>query len=153
VILRGAGTTRRWWLAIAIIAALSVFVALVAGSSLRPQFAAAALPEPAAWIHATHDAPAHAGQRQHAAAAYSHSQPEHGFVTGPLPTNNKTFLSMWMPRAVPTNWSAASHHSDWLALPASFAASACPLGGAAEAASAATPVNRDTSTLLCIVRC
>lgn len=149
---RGAGMARRWRLAIAMIAALSAFVALVAGSSLRPQFAAAALPEPAAWTHATHDAPAHAGQRQHSAAAYSHGHQVHGFVTRSLPTNNKTFLSMWMPRAVPTNWTAVSPHSDWWALPASFA-SACPLGGTAEAASAATRANGDTSTLLCIVRC
>lgn len=144
---------RRWRLAIAIVAALSASVALVAGSSLRPQFAAAALPEPVAWTHATHDAPVHAGQGQHTGAVNSHSQLVHDFVTGALPTNNKTFLSMWMPRAVPTNWTAVSPHSDLWALPASFAASPYPRGGTARPAAAATPVNRDTSTLLCVVRC
>ncbi|MGD1283867.1 hypothetical protein ACKUUI_25395, partial [Mycobacterium seoulense] len=84
--------------------------------------------------------------------ARSHSQPGHRLGTGVAPTNNKTFLSMWMPRAVPTSWTALSPHSDWLALPASFAAPASA-PGAAGAASAATPANRDTPTLLCILRC
>ncbi|MCA2317164.1 hypothetical protein JF775_22985, partial [Mycobacterium sp. WUMAC-025] len=47
MLFRGGGETRRWQLATAIVAALGVFVALIAGSSLRPQFAAATLPEPA----------------------------------------------------------------------------------------------------------
>ncbi|BBY03936.1 hypothetical protein MSEO_44350 [Mycobacterium seoulense] len=145
--------TPRWRSAIAIIAALSVFVALVAGSSLRPRLAASTLPEPAAWTHVTHHLPAHVGQRPDIAAARSHSQPGHRLGTGVAPTKNKTFLSMWMPRAVPTNWTALSPHSDWLALPASFAAPASAPGAAAGAASAATPANRDTPTLLCILRC
>src|SRR5580693_1284708 len=49
---RSAGTARRRQLTTAIVAALSLFVALIAGSSLRPQFAAAALTEPAGWASA-----------------------------------------------------------------------------------------------------
>ncbi|ETA93386.1 hypothetical protein O979_24275, partial [Mycobacterium avium subsp. paratuberculosis 10-4404] len=49
MILRGGDETRRWRPAIAVAAALGVFIALVAGSALRPACAAAALPEPPAW--------------------------------------------------------------------------------------------------------
>lgn len=149
VTMLGAGMSRRWRLAIAVLAALSVFVALVAGSSLRPKFSAAALPEPAAWAHVTHDARAHLGQRQYIAVGRSHGEPERGLVSGAVPMHSKTFLSMWMPRAMPTNWVAVSPYSDWSALPASFDAP----GGVAGLTAAIAPVSRDTATLLCIVRC
>lgn len=142
---------RRWRLAIAIVASLSAFVALVAGSSLRPQFSAADLPEPAGWNHVIHYARAHPGQRENAAVGQSHSEPEHGLATGAAPAKSKTFLSMWMPRAVPTKWTTVSPHWDRLALPASFVAPGP--GGATPAHFPAGPVNRDTSTLLCIIRC
>lgn len=145
----GAELSRRWRLAIAVLVALSVFVALVAGSSLRPQFSAPAPPEPAAWAHVTHNARAHLGQRQYMDVGQSHDQPERGLVSGAVPTNNKTFLSMWMPRAMPTNWAAVSPHADWSALPASFIAP----GGATGLAFAHTPVSRDTPALLCVIRC
>jgi len=144
----GAGMSRRWRLAIAVLAALSVFVALVAGSSLRPQFSATNLPEPAAWAHVTHDARGHLGQRQNIAVGQSHGGPERGLVSGAVPTNNKTFLSMWMPRAMPANWTAVSPHSDWSPLPSSF-----DTPGRAGLTIAIVPVSRDTATLLCIVRC
>lgn len=54
--LRRATPTRRWQLAIAVVAALSLFINLLTSSALRHQFSAAALLEPAAWTHAAPDA-------------------------------------------------------------------------------------------------
>ena len=145
-----AGTTRRWQMTISIVAALSLFVALIAGSSLRPKFAAAALPEPAAW---THGVQAHASQVQIHPVAQPNSHLEHGALPTGTPPNKKPFHSMWMTRDVPTSWTHLSPH--WLALPASFAVSEFQPGGAHRAASASAraPVDRDTLLQLCVVRC
>jgi hypothetical protein len=151
--LRSAATTRRWQLTIALVAAVSLFVALIAGSSLRPQLAAGALPEPAAWTHGSHGVQAHATLVHPHAAAQPISHLDHGFSPGSTPTNKKPFHSMWMTRDLPTGWTRLSPQSGWLALPASFAASEFQPGGAHWAASAAAPVNRDMLTQLCVVRC
>lgn len=138
---------------IAIVAALSLLVALIAGSSLRPQFSAAALPGTAAWTHETHDVQEHAGQLQLHAAAQPISHLDHGLSPGSTPTNKKPFHSMWMARDRPTSWPHLSLQSGWLALPASFAASMFEPGGVQWAASAAAPDNRDNLTQICVVRC
>jgi hypothetical protein len=151
--LRSACTTRRWQLTIAIVAALSLFVALIAGSSLRPQFSAAALPEPAAWTHGTDGVHAYAGQVQLHAGAGPISSLEHGSSPGSTPTNKKPFHSTWMTRDRPTSWTHFSPQSGCSALPASFAASEFQPGGADWAASAAAPDNRDNLTQFCVVRC
>ena len=143
---RSAGENRRWHLTIAIVAALSLLVALVAGSSLRPNFAAAELPEPAAWTHGTQSAQAHASQvHLHAAAQ---------FISGfSMQNAKKPFRNTWMTHDRPISWTHLSPRLGWLALPTSFTASAFHPAGPHRAASAATPVNRDTSTELCVVRC
>jgi hypothetical protein len=153
--LRNAGRTRRWQLTIAIVAALSLFVALVAGSSLRPQFSAAALPEPAAWTHGTQGVQAHPSRVQLHAVAQAIRHPEHASSAGSTPTNKKPFRNMWMTKDRPTIWTPLSPHSGWFALPASFGASEFQPGGAhrAASASAAAPVDRDILTQLCVVRC
>jgi hypothetical protein len=140
-------------LTIAIGAALSLFVALIAGSSLRPQLAAAAPPEPAAWTHGTQGVPAHASQVQLHAAAQPISHLDHGISPGSTPTNKKPFQSTWMTRDRPAGWTHLSLQSGWLALPTSFAAPEFQPGGAHWAASAPAPDNRDTLTQLCVVRC
>jgi hypothetical protein len=140
-------------LPIAIVAALSLFVALIAGSSLRPRLAAAALPEPAAWTHGTQSVQAHANQMQHHAGAQQISHRGHGFSPGSTPTNKKPFHSMWMTRDWPTSWTHLSPESGWAALPASFAASEFQPGGAHWAAPAAAPANRDVLTQRCVARC
>jgi hypothetical protein len=147
------GTTRRWQMTIAIVAALSLFVALIAGSSLRPKFAAAELPEPAAWTHATHGAQAHASQVQLHPVAQPDSHLDHGYLPSTTPPKQKPFHSMWMTRDLPTSWTHLSPH--WLAMPGSFAASEFRPGGAhfAASASAAAPADRDTLLQLCVVRC
>lgn len=149
--LQNAGRTRRGQSAIAIVAALSLFVALIAGSSLRPQLAAAALPEPAVWTHGTEGVHAHASQVQLHGAAQPISRLGQGFSPGS--TNKKPFHSMWMTRDRPTGWADLSPRSGWLALPASFAASEFQSGGAHWAASAAAPVDRDILTRLGVLRC
>lgn len=142
-----AGRTRRWQRAVAIAAALSLFVALIAGSSLRPQLAAAALPEPAVWTHASGAVQAHAGQVQHAQPI---SRVDHGLSPGS--TNKKPFHSMWMTRGRPTGWADVAPHAGWLALPASFAASKFQPDGAQRASEPAR-VDRDILTMLGLLRC
>lgn len=137
---------------IAIVAALTVFVALIAGSSLRPQFAAAALPEPAAWTHGTDGVQVHASQVQYYAVAQLISPLTQGVSPGSTPTNKKPFHSTWMTRDRPTSWISSSPQSGWLVLPASFVVSGFHPGGAHWAASTATPVNRDKLTQLCVAR-
>lgn len=88
---RVGGKNQRWRPAVAIVCALSVFVALVAGWSLRPALAASELPEPAAWSHTGPEAAAHATT----AGAQAHS---------PLSTPpKKPFHSSWMTRQRPTS--------------------------------------------------
>lgn len=151
--LRGADRTRRWAVAIAIVAALSLFVALIAGSSLRPQLAAAALPEPAAWAHEAQGVQGYAGQLHRYAVAQPISRLDHGLSPASTPTDKKPFHSTWMTRDRPTSWTPLSPQSDWLALPGSFAASEFPLGDASCAPSEAAPINRNSLTQLCVVRC
>ncbi len=133
-------------MAIAIVAALSVFVALIAGSSLRPQLSAAALPEPAAWTHADPDVQPYAGPVELHVAA-------HAFSPASAPTDKKPFHSMWMTRDRPAQATHLSLQSGWFALPASFGASELPTLGVRRAASAPPPPNRDVLTRLCVVRC
>jgi hypothetical protein len=143
---RIAGATRQWWLAIAIVTALSVFVALIAGSSLRPQFAASAPPEPAAWTHAAPGVRSHAGRVELRAAADA-------FSPGSTPTNKKPFHSMWMTRDRPATVTHLSPQSGWFALPASFGASELQPDRVRWVASAKAPDDRDALTLLCVARC
>ena len=70
---------------IVIVAALSLFAALVAGSSLRPNFAAAELPEPAAWTHGTQYVASHPSELQVHTAAQSISHLTAGAVPSSVP--------------------------------------------------------------------
>jgi hypothetical protein len=139
-------------LTVAIVAAASLFIALIAGSSLRPQFSAAALPEPAAWTHGTYGLQAHASHVQLHAGARPISHLEHGSSAGATPTK-KPFHSMWMTRDRPLTWTRLSPNSVWSSLPASFAASEFQPNGTHRGEPAAAPVNRDILTQLCVVRC
>lgn len=130
---------------IAIAAAASLFVALIAGSSLRPRFAAASLPEPAAWTHGS--------DAIQPSAAHRTSHLDHGMSAGSRPADKKPFHSMWMTRARPTNWAPLSLQLDWLALPASFVASQFQAGGAPWAAPATAAITRDILALVRVVRC
>lgn len=137
---------------VAVVTALSLFVALIAGSSLRPQFAAGALPEPAAWTHQTESVQTPGGQ-EHPGAVQIISHPGHGLGPGSTPTDKKPFHSMWMTRERPTSWPSLSPQSDWLVLPTSFAPQGHPSDHARRVVAPAGCDGRDILMELCLIRC
>jgi hypothetical protein len=141
----GADHSRRWLPAIAVVAAISLFVSLVAGSSLRSKYSAATLPEPAVWSQVTPNAPhphAHSESRYHLQPASS----------GTSPTNKKPFHSMWMTRGQPDTRSGLRFPTLWSALPDSFATSGFQSGYVRTGAPAAHCGDREILTRLCIAR-
>ncbi|TAM63420.1 MAG: hypothetical protein EPN51_26955 [Mycobacterium sp.] len=155
MLFRGCGETRRWQPATAIVAALGVFVALVAGSSLQPPFAASTLPEPAAWSGATPDVDAPAGVMhpdghfsaisRPALAASRSSTPAHK-------TNTKPFHYMWMTKERPLTWNRLSPHSALPPTPVALGPSGSAPYDAQSRAPAGIPADRDILTRLCIAR-
>ena len=149
---RGAGKTRRWQSAIAIAAALSLFVALVAGSALRPKFAAAALPEPAAWSQRTPDIGTHADRVHPHGGSPTMSQLAHATSRDSGPANKKPYHTTWMTKDRPPTSSRLSPQSVLSPVPSSFT----PLGfqprGAQSRAPAAVRSDRDVLTRLCVAR-
>jgi hypothetical protein len=125
--LRRAAKTRRsrWHAAIAIAAIAGVFIALIAGSSLRPRFSADTLPEPAAWSHKVVGATAHAQHEHSPSGAQFAHQRDSGSSRVSESTMNKRykkpFHSMWMTQQYPSNWTPLSPQSFWQLLPMSFA--------------------------------
>ncbi|BBZ43752.1 hypothetical protein MPRM_10330 [Mycobacterium parmense] len=145
--LRSDGATRRRRLVVAVFAALSVFVALIAGSSLRPQLAASALPEPAVWTHQIAGAPTHLSPVQPDAMSHLSGR----ISAGSTPLDKKPFHSMWMTRGRPTSWEWLSPTADWSVLPMSFAPSRCEPGGTHSAA--AVPAVGNLLAEFCLLRC
>jgi hypothetical protein len=153
----GAADTRRWQLATAIVAALSLFVALIAGSALQPKFAAAVLPEPAAWSQETLDDGSHAGSgvgrvHLHAGSQFA-SHFCHASLSGSAPTDKKPFSNMLMARGRPLTWARLSPNSVWSLLPASFAMVEFAPAGAHFGTPAAAPGDHDISNQFCVARC
>jgi len=153
----GAGNSRRWQLATAIVAALSLFIAVIAGSALRPKFGAAAVPEPPAWSQGTLDENAHAGSsvgrvHLHAGSQFA-SHFCHASLSGSAPTDKKPFLSMWITRGRPLTWARLSPNSLLSPLPASFATMQFAPAGFHSAAPAAAPGDHDILTQFCVARC
>jgi hypothetical protein len=152
VAFRGAGTTRRWQLAIAIFAALSVFAAVTTGWASRGSaVAAAAVPQPPALSQATHVG-VNAGHVQFA----DRPHPMSYFVRGFSPTHQKPAKNAWMTRDRPPSWNRLSSQSVWSPLPASFdargLASGFDPGGAHLGAPPAALADRDVLTQLCVAR-
>ncbi|MCV7092569.1 hypothetical protein [Mycobacterium interjectum] len=133
-----AGKARRWQPAIAIVGALGVFVALVAGSALRPPFAAAAPPEPAAWSQGPTGDGAHADRLQLRASRHS------------APTDKKPFHSTWMTKDRPPTWSRSSPQSVVSSLPVSSTALRFAPPGGQPRAPAAVLADRDVLTRFCV---
>jgi hypothetical protein len=155
--LRDAGGRSRWQLAIAVVAALSLFVALIAGSSLRPKFAAAALPEPAAWTHATPGVHAHASQMQLHSVAQPNSHLDQALSPSTTPPQQKPFHSMWMTRDRPSAWVRTAPQlawSPWSVSPSPWeSAWAVALGSQSGCAQpAAVIAGQDILTQLCVLR-
>jgi hypothetical protein len=153
VTFRGADGTRRWQSAAAVVAALSLFVALVTGSALRHKFAASELPEPAAWSQQMPNG-------MHADLTHPHSSPTVGHAahatlwdTAPTnKTNTKPFRTTWMTKDRPPTWGRSSPQSVLSPVPLSFT----PLGfhpeGTQTRAPAAVRADRDILTQLCVAR-
>lgn len=137
---------------VAVVTALSLFIALIAGSSLRPQFAANALPEPASWTHQTQNVRAPGGLERPDAVQVI-SRPGHELEAGSTTTDKKPFHSMWMTRDRPTSWPSLSPPSDWFALPTSFAPQHLPSGRAQRVVDPFGCDDRDILTELCLIRC
>ncbi len=116
---------RRWRLAIAMVAALSLFTAVITGWASRE-----VPPDP---VHAA------------ATATAAHSQPE---AQGSSPMHALPTKHAWMARERPQMWTPLSPPSDWSAWPAS----ADPSDGAARGAPATAPDDPDILALFCINR-
>jgi hypothetical protein len=106
--------------AAAVVCALSLFVALVAGSALRPHYTTNALPEPGAWTHAVEHVQPDFKQVQSVSATGSLIALKARGSSRPVSISRKPFRYVWMTRYVPSNWFPLSPHSDWSVLPKSF---------------------------------
>lgn len=129
-----------------------MFTALVTGSWVRPNFAAAAPPEPAAWTAAavgaqggpTQERPVSVG-RPALAAARSSSAPANN-------THQKPFRSAWMTKERPPTWNRLSPQSVLTPAPLSFTPIGfAPVGSHPRAPAAIAP-DRDILTLICVAR-
>lgn len=147
---RGADRTRRWQLAIAIVAVLSLFAAVTTGGAARGSMhAQVGAPLPATWSHGTHGG-----------ANLAHSdnfQPTSFLVHGSSPSHQKPNKTAWMTRDRPPTWTRMSPQSVWSPLPASFAPSRLALGfeqGRYSGAPAPAPavVDQGILTKLCVAR-
>lgn len=121
-----------------------MFVALVAGSSLRTQFAASTLPEPAAWSGATPPVGAHVLPHRRYAAV-SRSAPANK-------TDKKPFHSMWMTKERPLTWNRLSPQSTLSSAPMTFSPVRVAPHDAQSRAPATIPADRDILTRFCIAR-
>jgi hypothetical protein len=148
-----SGKTRRREHAAAVVCALSLFVALIAGSALRPHYTTNALPEPEAWTHAVKHVQRDVKEVQSVSATGSLIALKARGSSRPVPISRKPFRYVWMTRSLPSNWVPLSPHSGWSVLPKSFDAAQFQPRGAPCAAFAGDPDNRHRSTLLCILRC
>jgi hypothetical protein len=145
--------TRRREHASAVVSALSLFVALVAGSALRPHYTTNALPEPGAWTHAVEHVQHDFKKVQSVSVTGSLIALQARGSSRPVPISRKPFRYVWMTRELPSNWFPLSPRSDWSVLPKSFDSAVFQPRRAPCAASAEDSDNRDTSTLFCILRC
>jgi hypothetical protein len=145
--------TRRREHAAAVACALGLFVALVAGSALRPHYTANSLPEPAAWTHTVKADQPDASHSHPLSAAPSLTYLRSGSPAHSAPTSRKPFRYVWMTRDLPSNWDPLSPQTDWPVLPKSFTAAQFQPRGAPWGVSTADAVIRHPLSLFCIIRC
>jgi hypothetical protein len=145
--------TRRREHAAAIVCALSLFVALVAGSALRPHYTTNTLPEPGAWTHAVEHVQHGVNEFRPVNATGSLIALKARGSSRPVPISRKPFRYVWMTHDLPSNWAPLSPHSDWSVFPKSFDSAQFQPRGAPCAAFAGDCDDRHTSTLFCILRC
>jgi hypothetical protein len=128
----GAGKTRRWRLAIGMVAALSLFTAVTTGWASR-----GVTPDPV-----------------HAGATAVHAQPA---AQGSSPTHQLPTKHGWMARERPQTWTplrVALRVALWVALwvPSHWPASRSQPADIRCRATAASPADRDILTQLCVNR-
>lgn len=151
--LRSGIPTRRWQLAIAVVAALSLFVNLLTSSALRHQFSAATLPEPAAWTHSVPDA----SRTPEHSLAHSESitkpdtQDAHSWRASPV--KKKPFHSMWMTQHRPESGTRLDPESQPPDLRTLFANLVFRSAGAHTSMPAAQYSDRQRLTFFCVLRC
>jgi hypothetical protein len=145
--------TRRREHAAAVLCALSLFVALVAGSALRPHFTTNALPEPGAWTHTVEHVHHDSKQVHPVGAGASMVALKSTGNAHPAPAVRKPFRFVWMTHDLPSTWVPLSPRSDWSVLPKSFVSTQFQPRGAPCAAFAGPLDSRHTSSPFCILRC
>src|ERR1700743_3986810 len=150
---RCSAKTRRREHAAAVVCALTVFLALVAGSALRPHYTANSLPEPAAWAHTIKDLQPYSSSSQPISATPVLKYMSPGSPAHSASTLRKPFRFVWMTHDLPSNWDPLSPQSDWSVLPKSFTAAQIQPRGAPWGASTAEAVIRHPLSLFCIIRC
>lgn len=146
-------TGRRWRLTVALVVALSAFIALIVGSSLRPQLSAASMPEPAAWTHRAHSVDARAGGLRPDVAVQLADDGERGVAQGSAPADKKPFRNTWMTRDLPISWPHSSMQWDRLLLPVSFTTAQPPPRQTYRAAIDSAVRGADRSVQFCMLRC
>lgn len=150
---RRSAKTRRREHAAAVVCALGLFLALVAGSALRPHYTANSLPEPAAWAHTVKDVQPDYSYSHSLSAIPELKYLKSGSRAHSAPASRKPFRYVWMTRDLPSNWDPLSPQTGWSVLPKTFAAAQFQPRGAPWGALMADAVNRHTSSLFCIIRC
>ena len=150
---RRSAKTRRREHAAAVVCALTLFLALVAGSALRPHYTVNSLPEPAAWAHTVRDVQPDYSYSHLVSATPALTYLKSGSRAHSVPTSRKPFRYVWMTHDLPSNWDPLSPQTDWSVLPKTFAAAQFQPRGAPGGASTEETFNRHTSSLFCIIRC
>ncbi len=155
--LRSAGKSRRWQLAIAVVAALSMFTAVTTGWALRSAHGIAAPPQPAAWSHATPSVGLHVHRARFAVGSQPMSHGVLRFSQGSSPTNHKPTKNAWMTRDRPPTWARVAPQLVWspwsVTLSLWETAWAPTLGSrSGSGAPAAAIAGQDILTQLCVTR-
>ena len=122
VTFRGGRRTRRWQVAIAIVAALTLFAAVTTGWAARGSaYASSALWQPATVSHQA----SHVGVQVDHLQRADHAPPIDQFAhssSSNSPTHQKPTKNAWMTRDRPPTWTPLSPQSVLSPLPVSFAA-------------------------------
>jgi len=144
VTFRDTGKTRRWQSAIAIVAALSLFAAVITGWASRGSTVAGlAVPQTAALSQG-----AHVGVNVGRAQLGDRSQSTSNLGHDSSPTHQKPTKNAWMTRDRPPSWTRLEPQSVRSPLPASFADLGIQLRDAHSSAPAAVAADRDILTQL-----
>lgn len=155
--LQNASGRWRWQLAIAVVAALSIFTAVTTGWALRAAGGTAAPPQPAAWSHASPNAGLHVHRARFAVDTQPTSHGVLRFSQGSSPTDHKPTKNAWMTRDRPSTWARVAPQLVWSPWPVTLSpwetAWPAALGSQSGCAEpAATLAGQDILTQFCVAR-